>query len=60
MKNRTKDPKLSTPQCTSLTPVEINLENQWFTARNLGKLFATKDRLPQVLILPVVDNINGT
>jgi len=60
MKIRTNDPRLTTPRCISLAPVKTIHENQWFTVRNLGGFFTTKDRLPQAVILPVIDNINGT
>jgi len=56
MKIRTDDPRLTAPQCTSLTPVKIIHENQWFAVRNRGGFFTTEYRYPQVIVLPIVDN----
>jgi len=60
MKNRTNDPRLTASQCFSLIPVQAIHENQWFTVRNRSVLFTTENRHPQAIILPIVDNINGT
>jgi 8-oxo-dGTP pyrophosphatase MutT (NUDIX family) len=56
MKIRTDDPRLTAPQCTSLIPIEIIHENQWFTVRNRGGFFTTEYLYPQVIILPIVEN----
>jgi len=48
------DPRLITPQCTSLKPVEKVHENPWFVVRNRGGYFTTEYRHLQVIILPVV------
>jgi len=50
------DPRLFTPQCSSLTPVETVHENPWFTVRNRGGYFTTEYEFPQVVILPVVES----
>jgi len=56
MEIRTDDPRLSAPCCTSLTPVKIIHENQWFVVRNRGGFFTIEYRYPQVIVLPIVDN----
>lgn len=50
------DPRLTSPQCTSLAPVETVHENQWFTVKNRGGFFTTEYQHPQVIVLPIVDN----
>jgi 8-oxo-dGTP pyrophosphatase MutT (NUDIX family) len=49
------DPRLISPQCFSLTPVETVHENPWFVVRNRGGYFTTEYKQPQVIILPIVD-----
>jgi len=50
------DPRLTSPQCFSLTPVETVHKNPWFVVRNRGGYFTTEYKRPQVIILPIVDN----
>jgi len=50
------DPRLISPQCFSLTPIETVHENPWFVVRNRGGYFTTEYKQPQVIILPIVDN----
>lgn len=50
------DPRLVTAQCISLTPVETVHENPWFSVRNRKGYFTIEYNMPQVLILPIVDN----
>jgi 8-oxo-dGTP pyrophosphatase MutT (NUDIX family) len=50
------DPRLISPQCFNLTPVETLHENPWFVVRNRGGYFTTEYKRTQVIILPVVDN----
>jgi len=50
------DPRLYSPQCTSLTPVEKVHENPWFCVFNRGGYFTVENKHPQVLVLPIVDN----
>lgn len=50
------DPRLISPQCFDLTPVETVHENPWFVVRNRGGYFTTEYKRPQVIILPIVDN----
>ena len=50
------DPRLHSPQCFSLVPVEKVHENPWFCVFNRGGYFTIESRHPQVLILPIVDN----
>ena len=50
------DPRLYSPQCTSLTPIEKVHENPWFCIFNRGGYFTIENNQPQVLVLPVVEN----
>lgn len=50
------DPRLVTSQCSNLTPVETVHENPWFSVRNRKGYFTVEYNMPQVLILPIVDN----
>jgi len=50
------DPRLISPQCPSLVPVETLHENPWFVVRNRGGYYTTEFRQPSVVILPIVDN----
>ena len=50
------DPRLVTAQCISLIPVETVHENPWFSVRNRKGYFTIEDNMPQVLILPIVNN----
>ena len=50
------DPRLISPQCFSLTPVETVHENPWFVVRNRGGYFTTEYKRSQVIVLPIVDN----
>lgn len=53
---KTNDPRLVSAQCTSLTPVETIHTNPWFSVRNRKGYFTIEYNMPQVLILPIVDN----
>jgi ADP-ribose pyrophosphatase len=50
------DPRLFSPQCSSLIPVETVHENPWFAVRNRGGYFTVEYDQFQVIILPVVEN----
>lgn len=50
------DPRLYSPQCTSLTPIEKVHENPWFCIFNRGGYFTIENKQLQVLILPIVEN----
>jgi len=50
------DPRLYSPQCTSLTPVEKVHENPWFCVFNRGGYFTIESKQLQVLILAIVEN----
>ncbi|MEW6088408.1 MAG: NUDIX hydrolase [bacterium] len=50
------DPRLVEAQCFSLIPVETVHENPWFAVRNRKGYFTVEYNMPQVLILPIVDN----
>ncbi len=50
------DPRLLSPQCSSLIPVETVHENPWFAVRNRGGYFTVEYSRFQVIILPVVEN----
>lgn len=48
------DPRLYSPQCSSLVPIEKVHENPWFCVFNRGGYFTIENTRPQVLILPIV------
>jgi len=50
------DRRLTTVACPELAPVTTLHENEWFTVRNRGGYYTTEFHLPQVIVLPVVDN----
>jgi 8-oxo-dGTP pyrophosphatase MutT (NUDIX family) len=50
------DPRLMIPQCHSLQPVTDVHVNPWFSVRNRGGYFTIEDNMPQVQILPIVEN----
>ena len=50
------DPRLYSPQCTFLTPIEKVHENPWFCVFNRGGHFTVENNQLQVLILPIVEN----
>ncbi len=56
MSVRVDDPRLLTPQCTSLIPVETVHKNPWFTVRNRGGYYTVEHNQPQVAVLPVLEN----
>ena len=49
------DPRLFTPQCEKLTPVETVHKNEWFSVRNRGGYFTIEYNQYQVIVLPVVE-----
>lgn len=50
------DPRLSTPACHELVPVDTLHENPWYSVRNRGGFFTVEYRLRQVVVLPVVNH----
>lgn len=50
------DPRLVKAQCISLVPVVTVHENPWFSVRNRKGYYTIEYNMPQVLILPIVDN----
>jgi len=48
------DSRLTRAACTDLQPVEDIYSNEWFTVRNRGGYFTVENRLPQVMILPII------
>lgn len=50
------EPRLVEAQCFSLIPVETVHKNPWFSVRNRKGYFTVEYNMPQVLILPIVDN----
>ena len=50
------DPRLLRPQCDTLVPVQTVHKNPWFTVRNRGGYYTIEYNMPQVLMLPIVDN----
>ena len=49
------DPRLNTPQCHDLTPVETVHENPWFAVRRRGTYYSVEPTQRQVTILPLVE-----
>lgn len=52
----TDDPRLVSPQCHSLTPVQTIHENPWFFVCNRGGYYTIEFRTPQIAILPIVED----
>lgn len=52
----TDEPRLISPQCHSLTPVQTIHENPWFFVRNRGGYFTIEYKTPQIVILPIVED----
>jgi 8-oxo-dGTP pyrophosphatase MutT (NUDIX family) len=50
------DTRLSQIACPELRPVELVHQNPWFAVRNRGGYFTLEYHLPQVIVLPVVEN----
>ena len=50
------DRRLTEAVCPDLFPVAVLHENPWFTVRRRGPYYTTEYRMPQVIVLPVVDN----
>lgn len=50
------DPRLTIPQCHFLQPVTTVHVNPWFSVKNRGGYFTIEDNMPQVQILPIVEN----
>lgn len=44
--------------CRNLQPVETLHQNDWFAIRNRGGYYTLEYNLPQVVILPIVDNMS--
>ena len=50
------DRRLTEAVCPDLSPVEALHENPWFTVRRRGPYYTTEYQMPQVIVLPVVDD----
>lgn len=50
------DRRLTDPVCPELSPVEDLQSNEWFTLRRRGAYYTMEYHMPQVIVLPVVDN----
>ena len=50
------DKRLTSVACPNLSPVTTLHENEWFTVRNRGGYYTTEFNLPQVIVLPVVED----
>lgn len=50
------DRRLTEAVCPELSPVEVLHENPWFTVRRRGAYYTAEYRMPQVIVLPVVDD----
>ena len=50
------DARLTSVACPGLKPVTTLHENAWFTVRDRGGYFTTEYHLPQVIVLPVVED----
>jgi ADP-ribose pyrophosphatase len=51
------DRRLTFIACPGLVPVTTLHENEWFSVRNRGGYYTTEYNLPQVVVLPVVEDI---
>lgn len=49
------DRRLTEAVCPELSPVETLHDNPWFTVRRRGAYYTAEYRMPQVIVLPVVD-----
>lgn len=49
------DRRLTEIACQALQPVELLHENDWFAVRNRGGYYTMEYHLPQVIVLPVVE-----
>jgi 8-oxo-dGDP phosphatase len=49
------DPRLDSPQCLALGPVKTVHENPWFAVRDRGGFYSVEYNLPQVILLPIID-----
>ena len=50
------DRRLTEAVCPTLSPVEDLHVNPWFTVRRRGAYYTAEYRMPQVIVLPVVDD----
>jgi 8-oxo-dGTP pyrophosphatase MutT (NUDIX family) len=50
------DRRLTEVVCPALSPVEVLHENPWFTVRRRGAFYTAEYRMPQVIVLPVVEH----
>jgi 8-oxo-dGTP pyrophosphatase MutT (NUDIX family) len=50
------DLRLTEAVCPALTPVNVLHENPWFTVRQRGAYYTAEYLMPQVIVLPVVEN----
>lgn len=50
------DRRLTDPVCPDLSPVEDLQRNEWFTLRRRGAYYTMEYHMPQVIVLPVVDD----
>ena len=50
------DKRLTSVACPDLSPVTTLHENEWFAVRNRGGYYTTEFHLPQVIVLPIVEN----
>ena len=50
------DRRLTEAVCPSLSPVQVLHDNPWFTVRQRGTFFTAEYHMPQVIVLPVVDD----
>jgi len=50
------DLRLTEAVCSTLMPVKVWHENPWFTVRQRGDYYTAEYVMPQVIVLPVVEN----
>ena len=50
------DLRLTEAVCHTLTPVKVLHDNPWFTVRQRGVYYTAEYLMPQVIVLPVVEN----
>ena len=50
------DRRLTEAVCPTLSPVKVLHENPWFTVRQRGTFYTAEYHMPQVIVLPVVDD----
>ena len=50
------DRRLTEAECPTLSPIKVLHENPWFTVRQRGSFYTAEYHMPQVIVLPVVED----